>query len=107
MGDDSLEDYVDGAAEAYRKMGIHVKFYTKCTDEFCFCSQTFRDGIAFPSTPGKMTFNLVQQGGEQSQKLAFFQQWAFEMRHSPDHDRWVAAIERSGWAAQRDGRKDN
>jgi hypothetical protein len=102
MGDDSLEEYVDGAQEKYERLGVKVKFYTRSNRNFEFCSHTFVGGIAYPSKPGKMLYNLFMQ---KRPTMESFQQWAFEMRHHPEYDNWVMAIVRSGWAVQIDGKQ--
>lgn len=103
MGDDSLEEYVENAIEKYARLGIRMKYYTRCGATFDFCSHEFANGVAYPSNPGKMMYNLLNQNGDFKEKFNHFQQWYFEMRHSPDVDSWVELLERSGWAAQING----
>jgi len=104
MGDDSLEEYVEGAIEKYKKLGVKVKFYVKSQGQFEFCSHTFVGGrVAFPSKPGKMLYNLLSTRQQDDVRFRLFQQWAFEMRHHPEYDAWVTAIERSGWSVQING----
>lgn len=101
MGDDSLETYDAEAVKRYEKLGLKVKFYKRCSDTFEFCSHTFANGRAWPSNPGKMAFNLLNQRGKNHQeRVTLFQQWAFEMRYHPEFDRWVKIIERLGWWTQ-------
>lgn len=100
MGDDSLEGYVEGAAEAYRKMGINVKFYKRCDKTFEFCSHTFEGGKAYPTKPGKMVFNLLSQNGTHGFKCEVVHQFLHEMRHHPEVDDYYRVIWRSEWAAQ-------
>lgn len=106
MGDDSLEATVPDAIAKYAELGVKVKFYRNVTTEFEFCSHTFKGGKAWPANPGKMYYSLLNQKGGFSQLFTQFQQWFFEMRHHPDVDLWVQALERSGWAAQKDGRQE-
>lgn len=103
MGDDSVESAVPGAIEKYAELGLKVKFYRTFNDEFEFCSHNFAGGSAYPSKPGKMLYNLVNQRGDFSTKFRLFQQWHFEMRHHPELNTWISAIERLGWSAQNDG----
>ena len=105
MGDDSLEEVVPNAIDRYRDLGVKVKFYNVVEKEFEFCSHTFANGTAYPSKPGKMFYNLLNQRGTSDVLIGLFQQWFFEMRHHPDVDQWVNAIERSGWGAQNDGKE--
>lgn len=106
MGDDSLEEYVEGAAEAYARLGLRVKFYKKCSRTFEFCSHTFEQGVAYPSKPGKMLYSLLSNKGTFNQKFDLFQQWAFEMRHHPRAQLWADVITRSGWATQNDTKQE-
>lgn len=108
MGDDSLETAVDDAQQRYARLGLTVKFYDLigCPTSFDFCSHIFQDGVAWPSKPGKMLYNLLSQSGTESQLIQQFQQWFFEMRHHPQVDEWTRVIERSGWAAQNNGTKE-
>lgn len=106
MGDDSLEDPVLEAAAKYKKLGVNVKFYTICDDAFEFCSHTFTDGVAYPSKPGKMLYNLLSQNGDFTKKFMLIQQWGFEMRHHPDLDSWEDAITRCEWVTQNDGNQE-
>jgi len=104
MGDDSLESTVDDAVQKYEQLGIRIKFYRNVETDFEFCSHTFIDGVAWPAKPGKMFFNLLNQKGDWKHCCEQFQQWFFEMRHHPDVDHWVSALERSGWATQNKGK---
>jgi len=108
MGDDALERKVGEAAKKYEKLGLRIKFIRQCEGSFNFCSHDFVDGVAYPSNPGKMLYNLLHQNGTPEQKLEFFWQWAFEMRHHPDYELFVDSfIVRSGWSAQNDGKQQN
>lgn len=100
MGDDSLEQYVEGAMEAYAKMGVRVKFYKRCDKTFEFCSHTFEAGVAFPTKPGKMMFNLLNQKGDDKLKCNVVQQFMHEMRHHPEVESYYRVIWCSEWAAQ-------
>lgn len=109
MGDDSLESHVDGAVEKYARYGIRIKFIRKVSRtpmKFEFCSHIFSQGVAWPSNPGKMLYNLLAQGFSERQMLTLFQQWVFEMRHHPDVDNWIRAIEHCGWAVQNNGQQN-
>jgi len=102
MGDDSLEAVIADAISKYKRLGLHIKFYRTVPRllSFDFCSHRFEEGVAWPSKPGKMLYNLLSHAGSEFEKIQLFQQWYFEMRHHPDVDAWVRVIERSGWAAQ-------
>lgn len=110
MGDDSLESLVPDAVEKYKRLGINIKFLREVNQhplKFEFCSHVFSGGNAWPSKPGKMLYNLLSQGGTTRFKYQQFQQWYFEMRHHPDVDTWVRAIERCGWATQNNGKQQD
>jgi len=60
MGDDCLEERVEGAVEKYRALGHPLKFYTINKDKFSFCSQEFpADRLAYPENVSKTLFRYL------------------------------------------------
>jgi len=93
MGDDTLETFVENAKEKYAALGHKVKDYRVCDEEFEFCSQTFRDGKAFPAKPGKLVFRILHKEPE----AEFSEQFAYEMRWSPLLEHYKRELTQYGW----------
>lgn len=94
MGDDSVEQYRDTAAEAYKKLGINLKFYKRTDlDSFEFCSTNFSSKRAEPLNWAKTFFRLLCNPPTDAFQLQFEQ----EMRNSPELQRCVEILAFSGW----------
>lgn len=84
MGDDSIEDPVEGAAEKYRDLGHLCKFYRVCEDNFSFCSHLWKkDGSVEPESWARTLFRLLNQIGTKAELESHLEQFRYEMRHSP------------------------
>lgn len=101
-GDDGAEEPIEGAVEKYLAYGFIVEPYEIWDEGFEFCSHTFRDGIAWPTTPGKMIYNLLNvKPKDVAEKHAYWNAFCFELRHHPDLESVIIPlIEGSKWAAQ-------
>lgn len=61
MGDDSLEDPVEGATEKYARLGHPLKMYNIQGETYEFCSHFFERDAVFPSNPSKSLFRLLSK----------------------------------------------
>lgn len=102
MGDDSVERPIPGAVEKYLEYGFRIDPYEVRNGSFEFCSHNFENGIAWPSNPGKMVYNLLNtKPTDFAEKQAYWVAFCFEMRDHPDLISVVIPlIEGSRWAAQ-------
>lgn len=87
MGDDCVEQFVEGAQAEYLRRGHPSKMYKRCeTDSFEFCSMQYVEGKAFPLNWGKMFYRLMNKSRLTELDFVQFRQ---ELRHSP----WLAPCE--------------
>lgn len=82
MGDDCVEQFVEGAEERYAALGHPLKMYEQCEDSFTFCSMLFdgRSGLIHPEDGTKALFNLLEQVKDLDVHLDEFSR---EMRNHP------------------------
>lgn len=103
MGDDSVEEYVEGAPELYKRIfGMTVKAYELITDRFEFCAHTYTiDGIK-PTSWAKTFMNYVHNETEDvCQQVMFAVQLLDYFKHSPEYiDKILAILKCVGWSAQ-------
>jgi hypothetical protein len=104
MGDDSLETYVWDAKNQYKMLGHDVKLYELCGDSFGFCSNRYKDGIAYPESAARTLFRLLNQklgnattDEERVKRLDLFMQFTQEMRHHPKLVLMQRLISEVGW----------
>lgn len=80
MGDDCVEDYVEGARERYAHFGFRLKSLTRCVNRtFEFCSHKFDGKVAVPLNHVKGAFRLLSSAPD----FERYQQFKFEFRNSP------------------------
>lgn len=58
-GDDTVESWVDGAADEYAKYGWALKDYKKVVEGFEFCSRWYQDNGSYPLNIDKLLMNLL------------------------------------------------
>lgn len=58
-GDDTVESFVENAADKYAEYGWELKDYQKVVDGFEFCSRWYDDKGSFPLNANKMIMNLL------------------------------------------------
>lgn len=80
MGDDCVEEFVEGAKDKYLALGHPLKMYQQRTKQFEFCSNIFSDKGAWPIDGTKTLYNLLEQKKITREFLA---QFTMEMRNSP------------------------
>lgn len=89
MGDDSVEEFVEGAARKYAAMGFKVKMYAKCTrSNFNFCSHHFVNGIAKYANVGKASYNLYMHAPSEEQAMAYLE----TIRYSDEFERLFGVL---------------
>lgn len=94
MGDDSIEQYIEGAAEKYAQLGLNIKFYKRTSKEsFEFCSMQFEEDKAIPLNWTKTLFRLLCNNPSDEFETQFRQ----EMRNSPELQRCLGSLTSSGW----------
>nr|UQB76063.1 RNA-dependent RNA polymerase [Flumine noda-like virus 18] len=59
MGDDSVENYIEGAKEKYGEFGVKCKNYDPITENFEFCSRIYADGNSYAINLEKMLMHFV------------------------------------------------
>jgi len=96
MGDDSIEEFCDGAYEGYTLCGHDMKMYTEVGKErFEFCSTKF-DGSwkGYPTNADKMFFKLLSHSESLTgiERCLLYQQWRYEMRYHPRRDEYIDII---------------
>jgi len=82
MGDDCVEDFVEGAEAKYAKLGHPIKMYNErsASSGFEFCSQLFTETGAHPVDGTKTLYRLLEQK-EITPELIY--QFRMEMRNHP------------------------
>jgi len=104
MGDDCVETYVEGAFEAYEKLGISLKIYDKMVDEFEFCSRIYRENISWPLNSAKSLKVLLAHEFPEGidgvlQQISLFMQFEDQYYTSPDWETLTQVLLRVGWYA--------
>lgn len=100
LGDDSVEDYVDGAEARYVALGHPLKSYDKCIGEATFCSTVIRfDGTHEPVTWDRTLYRFLESREKDESRI---RQLAFVLKHSPHIGRiirWIGCnySQLSGW----------
>lgn len=101
MGDDDVEEYIEGAVEKYAKMGIKVKIYEEINEEFEFCSKIFRSNSCFPVSYGKTLMKLLhQQPRSWEEYVGYMVGFEDEMRGHPRFAAIMDLIKRTGFVQQ-------
>ncbi len=103
MGDDSLERLHARLAQAYKDLGKTIKSTRVVTkvQGFEFCSQMFKDGVAYPVSADKQLFNLLNYTSSSQQEIEMrHMQFKHELRHHPKLNVFLALIVASGWLQQ-------
>lgn len=90
MGDDCVEEYVEGAFEKYVAMGLRPKFYSKCVEKFDFCSYDHVLEASIPNNPVKTIYNALQQASWTDE---FADQFTTVMRSHPECEAFLSIIE--------------
>lgn len=86
MGDDDVEDAVDGAREAYAELGYRVKDYVRCPPGgFEFCSTKFAGSwMGWPTSWPRTVYRyLAHSPSSLSSNPEFRVQLADDLRHHP------------------------
>lgn len=98
MGDDSVETYVEGAADRYAHLGKKLKMYNRCTDGVEFCSHIWKPDSwkASLSSWPKTVFRLVHNPG----MVDMFSQFLYEMRHNEQLGHVMEVLMLVGWHQQ-------
>jgi len=91
MGDDCVEEHIDGAEEKYGDLGHPLKMYNMKTTDFEFCSMLFKEDTAYPVDGTKTLYRLIEQK-EITKELVM--QFELEMRKSPRLNEFRACYQR-------------
>lgn len=105
MGDDCLEDPVEGAMEKYLALGHALKMYGVRSDgEFEFCSSLHTPLGAWPIDGTKTLYRLIEQKQITPGLIAQFQ---LEMRNSPRLEEFLACVRRVSMAGGQSPQKES
>jgi hypothetical protein len=98
MGDDAVEEFVEGAESKYDDYGFITKMYTERLpgQGFEFCSTWFKDGVGYPMQWGRTLYRLLSK----PKCFEFYLQFVFEMRHLPNLQQVVDFLVHTGYATQ-------
>jgi hypothetical protein len=91
MGDDCVEEHVEGAHEKYAKLGHKLKMYQERTDSFEFCSHMFTKQGAYPVDGTKSLYKLIEQ---KTMTRELMHQFAYDLKNSPWLDKFISCAER-------------
>lgn len=92
MGDDCVEEFVDGAPVVYESLGHKLKMYERCDNGFEFCSTLFAaDRTPYPVDGTKTLYRLLEQKDITSELVA---QFTNEIRNSPRREEFLAGVRR-------------
>jgi hypothetical protein len=103
MGDDCVEQWVDGAEEIYASFGHPLKNYKRCGSTFEFCSTVFSNTVCFPTDGTKTLYRLIEQKTITAELLAQFFQ---EMRNCPKLDEMFDVVKMVMSSTDNDGSRD-
>jgi len=97
-GDDSVEEYVEGAKEIYAALGLKCKDYNKIDDTFDFCSRIYKEDISYPVNHIKMMMNLVHHTPKSALELRCLMIGIQDMlKNHPDFDTVMDELDRVGF----------
>lgn len=97
-GDDSVESYVEGAIQKYKRYGITLKEYLPVEDNFEFCSHYYGPEGCYALNKEKMVMNLLHQ-----EPTNFFEYkmtmigFAAELETRPDYESILNLVESVGY----------
>lgn len=101
MGDDNIEEYIEGAIEKYQNMGIKVKIYEEIQTEFEFCSKIFQQNSCYPVSYGKTLMKLLHQRPRSWEEyVGYMVGFEDEMRGHPQFTTIMNLIKSTGFAQQ-------
>lgn len=108
MGDDSVEEGAAEAKEQYEAMGHIVKTFAPSTNGFEFCSTRIymKDGkvVGEPVNWSRTFFRLLYATEGHADRLA---QFKYEMRHAPQLEPCLRALERVGWGPSNHAKEED
>jgi hypothetical protein len=97
-GDDSVEEYVEGAKETYLALGLKCKDYNKVVDSFDFCSRIYMNGRSYPVNHIKMMMNLVHHSPKDTLELRCLMIGLQDMlKTHPEFDVVMSELDRVGF----------
>jgi hypothetical protein len=98
-GDDSVERPVPNAEFHYSTLGKTCGMLNMVTeDSFEFCSTKFLSGVGEPVNVTKQLFNLLSARPiTLDDCLMRYEQFVYELRHSPHLQQLLPIVEHSGW----------
>jgi len=105
MGDDCVEEFVEGAKDAYDALGVDLKLYERNPDGFEFCSAwySYKTGTATPTGFYKGLGNLLQNANNPFEILMQqWQQFLHQYRHSEEVARAVEILTTVRWGSSND-----
>jgi hypothetical protein len=99
MGDDSVERTVPNAEFHYSTLGKTCGMLNMVTeDSFEFCSTKFLNGVGVPVNVTKQLFKLLSTRPiTLDDCLMRYEQFTYELRHSPYLPQLLPIVENSGW----------
>lgn len=101
MGDDDIEEFVEGAAEKYAELGIKIKIYDEIDKEFEFCSKIFHESGCYPVTYGKTLMRYLHQKPKNwIEYVGYKVGFEDEMRSHPQFENITDLITRTGFAME-------
>jgi len=103
MGDDALEEYREGALEAYKRLGKIVKEYTifNRNEPFEFCSHLFQArSVVKPLNWARSLYRLLHQSDN---KAGYLAELLALLRHDAGNSATVCdVVSRTGWCSDND-----
>lgn len=102
-GDDALEGKSPDAKEKYEGLGLKVKFYKKCENDYEFCSHRFQivngQPLSISTNFEKGLFRLASTPYDEET----YQQFVYQYRHSPQLPLALSLLSEYGWNSQNSG----
>jgi len=106
MGDDCIEDYVDGGADKYLLYGFRLDNYVAryphdiLKNGFEFCSHIYTSDGCEPKNVDKMLMKYVHNIGNDNEMSQWALQFIADMWHSRELPVVLDQLMRTGWCAQ-------
>lgn len=98
MGDDSVEDYVEGAVDKYAKYGHRVKLYERCERAVEFCSREWKGHTTKLVTWVRALYRLLSDEPAQDR----YEQFKMDLRDNDELLDIIRDLKSVGWGGQTD-----
>lgn len=96
MGDDSVEEFVEGAPQKYLEYGHRVKQYVECVNSVEFCSREWVEHNSRLVTWERALYRLLSDGPSEERLMQF----VMDLRDNEELPSILESLRSEGWGGQ-------